>query len=324
MTSPATPFDWSDDHYSAYGTRPLCSPHSLSDLPMFTKDALIELLDRFPRNELQAFTMGDDPCDPSDWSCVNVGDCDGEQLWRAVERGRLWLNLLWIDVSEPAYKDLLTRMYGQLAERVERLQSYQNPHMTLLISSPGAQVYYHFDAEDNMLWHLRGEKTIWLWPNSQRDKAPQSVVEDIFARTASEELPFHREYEADAERFDLTPGMVVSWPHNAPHRVENKDSVNVSISTSVETRLSERRRMIYCSNRMLRKFAGNRQFSTDELGMLPASKRLALRVARRSGMFPDPPHPVYKTRFQIDPEAENGMRILPAPVHTAFCSTQKA
>jgi quercetin dioxygenase-like cupin family protein len=35
--------------------------------------------------------------------------------------------------------------------------------------------------------------------------------------------------------YQLEPGDVVSWPHNAPHRIENLDSLNVSLSTGFVT-----------------------------------------------------------------------------------------
>lgn len=325
MTSSATAVvNWPDRHFELYGQEVQCSPHRLGEREdLFSKEALIALLDRFPRHELQAFTMGHDPCDPSDWSCVDVGDASGAEIWEAMSRGRMWLNLLWIDKSEPEYGKLLKQLYEELGARVPRLEGRRNEHLTLLISSPGAQVYYHFDAEDNMLWHISGRKSIWVWPNSQRELAPPQIVEDIFARTASEELPFKMEYEPAGQRFDLEPGQVVSWPHNAPHRVQNADTINVSISTSVETPLSERRRLTYCANRMLRQRFGMKNLSTEELGLVPALKRFVFRLARKLGWFPDPPMPIYRTQLQIDPESENGLRTLDAPVHTAFCSTRK-
>lgn len=314
---------WTDQQFADYGTKPQACSHRLNELDMFSKATLIKLLDSFPRDELQAFTMGTDPCDPGDWSSVDTGNASGEELWQAVEKGALWLNLLWIDVHRAEYGELLQQLYGELSARVPRLQGFERAHLTLLISSPRAQVYYHFDAEDNMLWHLQGEKTIYVYPVSHRDLAPPNVVEDIFARTASEELPFKHEYDPQAEAYDLQPGQVVSWPHSSPHRVQNGNSVNVSISTSVETHLSERMRLTHCANRMLRQQFGFRNLATSELGLTAASKRFAYKLVRKLGMLPRDVMPEYITPWRIDPAAEKGMRRLEQKVHTPFCSTAK-
>lgn len=316
--------DWSEAQYNAYGTVPQVARHGLADSELFTDASLEALLDRFPRHELQAFTMGLDPEDPSDWGCVHTGNLSGRELLEAVRRGRMWLNLLWVERYERDYADMLHGMYEHLAQRVPRLQGYQEPHLTLLISSPKAQVYFHFDAEDNMLWHVRGEKTIWLYDEDLRLESPPANVEDIFAGTRSEELVFRRAFDQRAMRCDLKPGDVASWPHNTPHRIENADSLNVSMSTSVITHLSERRRLTYCANRWLRRQFGDRPWSTDETGLVPNAKRLSYRVARKLGQIPDEPHPEYVAQWQADPTSDTGLVRLDPPQRTAFCSVAKA
>ena len=316
--------NWSQAQYDAYGTRPQVASHGFAESPLFTDAGLEALLDDFPRHELQAFTMGSNPEDPSDWGCVHTGDLSGAELLAAVRKGALWLNLLWVERFNREYAELLDTMYQQLSARIPRLQGYREPHLTLLISSPNAQVYYHFDAEDNMLWHVRGEKTIWLFDEALRREAPPQIVEDIFAGTRSEELPFKRSFESRAMRCDLQPGDVASWPHNTPHRIENADSLNVSLSTSVITPLSERRWLTHCANRWLRSEFGDRNWRIDETGLRPMLKRNAYRVMRRVGRIKPEPHPEYVARWRMSPDAERGMVALDPPERTAFCSVAKA
>jgi hypothetical protein len=60
-------------------------------------------------------------------------------------------------------------------------------------------------------------------------------MEKISMRETTEELPYRREMDDAAEVFDLQPGMALAWPVQAPHRVDNLDSFNVSFSADYQT-----------------------------------------------------------------------------------------
>lgn len=99
-----------------------------------------------------------------------------------------------------------------------------------MISSPTAMVYYHCDATTNILWHIRGLKRIWVYPACDERFISQRLMEDIFASVMDEEVPYDPSFDDDAVAFDLKPRDVVSWPFNAPHRIMNLGTVNVSLS----------------------------------------------------------------------------------------------
>lgn len=310
--------DWTEADFDRYGEEPRVAHHRLHEWSMFSPEELIEVLDRYPRNELQAFTMGHDPTQPDDWATIDTGQASGEQLWQAVANGRVWLNLLWVERFDKRYADLLHDMYERLSARIPRLAGYEQPHLTMLMSSPNAQVYYHFDAEDNMLWHVRGEKSIWIYPRTQLERVPPEMVEDIFSWSRNEDLPYENDYDAIAERFDLKPGDVASWPHTSPHRIVNGDSLNVSLSTSVVTPATKRRYLTYSANRWLRRTTPLRKLSTRETGLTAAGKRFVYRGAKKLGGVPTPPGIDYVARYRIDPTAEQGFVPLDKPVRTAF------
>lgn len=267
----------------AFGQRPLVGRHWLAGGEMFCDAALIELLDRFPRDRLYAFTMGDDPTRVEQNRLVHHQDASGAELLQAVRCGRLWLNITRIDRADGAYRDLITWLYAELRARVPGFVPLASQG-TLLISSPRAQVYYHADGPASVLWHLRGEKRIWVYPALDPHYMRRDLLEDIFAGVRHEYLPYERSYDDGAQVIDLVPGQWVHWPQNAPHRVVNGDSVNVSLSTEHFTAAGQRRYQLYLANRYLRLHWGRQNLSVREDGAMAWSKTALQRGARRLGL----------------------------------------
>lgn len=296
--------DWSPQQYDDFGRTIQVCQHTYHTLPLFEKDALIELLDKYPRDRLQAFTMGYDPTDSSDWHVVQVPQkLNGQQIWECVERGRFWLNLLALEKYSDDFGGLITGMYQHLNERCAHLNNPKTAFCTLLISSPGAQVYYHMDVECNMLWHLSGHKRIWVYPAMDTHFAPQELIEDIYSGEVDEELPFKREFDEHAEAFLLNPGDVASWPHNGPHRIENID-LNVSMSTSYNTPAVERRRRVQLANKYILRRLGFKSPSMSERGLLSRIKRRSFYVYEKVEEFfnKEEYKMNYVTNLRMDPD----------------------
>ena len=104
----------------------------------------------------------------------------------------------------------------------------------LLISSPKAQVLYHFDSPLVMLWQLRGRKRVWVYP-PEAPYLQREQVEALVTGRSTEQIPYDPAWDRAAQVFELEPGMMVSWPQNAPHRVENGDMLNLSLSIEFMT-----------------------------------------------------------------------------------------
>ena len=75
---------------------------------------------------------------------------------------------------------------------------------------------------------------MWVYPVDEAF-VPQAHMEKIALRETTEELPYRREMDDAAEVFDLEPGVAITWPVHAPHRVDNLDSFNVSFSADYLT-----------------------------------------------------------------------------------------
>jgi hypothetical protein len=317
--SKTAPITWTDEEYAKFGTVPMVSRHGYHTRSLFDKTQLIDLLDNYPRRWLQAFTMGDDPCRPEQWACVDIApDTGGAALWQAVENGRLWLNITHIEEFSDAYASLIVSMYDHLGRHCPHLHNPRSNYSTLLISSPGAQVYYHLDAEPNMLWHLHGQKRIWIYPAMDTRLVPQELLEDIYAGEIDENLPYEASFDQLAEQYLLSPGDVASWPHNGPHRIVNLD-MNVSLATSYHTPTIYRRQYVQLANRFVLRGLGVKKRSMDEDGPLPALKRFTYRAANKIRPFPRRDRSAsYITDLQIDPDAPMGIRKLAMAQHASF------
>jgi hypothetical protein len=309
---------WSDDDAHAYRHEPLRAKHGIHELDLFSDSALLDLLENYPRERLQAFTMGTDPTVRSDWQSVDTTGATGKDLLAAVTSGRLWFNILQVHLVDRRYRDLIEQLYGELSQRCDDFHP-SRMSCTLIISSPGALVYFHADAQPNLLWQIRGSKRIWVYPSGDRDLIDQTLMEDIFANFADEEVPYRAEFDAKARVFELHPGQVLSWPQNAPHRVTNVEGVNISLSTVHETEPSDRRKLVYCANRLFRRSYHLPTWSTKEAGAMSYLKRFAFRVCRRAGLVHTPPRRVYLSKLRVDPRSPTGFIALPdGPVLTEF------
>ena len=313
------PIAWTPEEYAKFGTVPMVSRHGYHERDLFDKPNLVALLDNFPRKWLQAFTMGQDPCKASDWACVDIApDTNGESLWRAVENGRIWLNITHIAEYSDDYATLVKQMYEHLGQHCPQLENPRANYSTLLISSPGAQVYYHLDAEPNMLWHMRGQKKVWIYPAMDTRLVPQEYLEDIYAGEIDENLPYQSEFDQLAEEYLLSPGDVASWPHNGPHRIVNQN-MNVSLATSYYTPSIYKRQYVQLANRYLLRNLGIKTRSMEENGAMPALKRVTYRAVNKIRPFKRRDRSdSYVTQLQVDPDAPLGLRKLDTARHASF------
>ncbi len=307
--STSAQLDWSSEEYQTLGTVPMVCHHPYHRDPAFEQSSLVDLIDNYPAKWLQAFTMGEDPCRAHEWKSVDIPEgTSGADIWQAVATGRLWINLTHVeDVSERCAA-LIDGLYTHLGSRSPQLKNHRAGYSTLLVSSPNAQVYFHVDSQPNMLWHLHGQKRVWTYPALDSRLTPQALLEDIYAGEIDEDLPYKPEFDELGQMHLLSPGDVISWPHNAPHRVENID-MNVSLTTSYYSPSIYRREYVQLANRFLLRNLGIRNRSMAEDGAVPAIKRMSYRVINKLRPFPRRDRAAnYITDLEIDPSQPLGYR----------------
>jgi hypothetical protein len=217
---------------------------------MFSDEGLASVLDRYPRDRLGVFTMGCDLTDTSTWRRGSAGKLSGDQLLAAVHSGRIWLNLRDTDKHLPDYAALLREI---IADKERALGvPILKPDLGLLISSPAVEVFYHLDVPLSSLWQIRGEKEFRLYPRAAPYVA-EAEIERFVLREAEGQFDFDPAWDCEAQRFVLTPGVMVTWPQNAPHRVSNGQMMNVSLSMEFMTPAALFRANILYANGVMRR-----------------------------------------------------------------------
>ena len=277
--------------------------HRLHQLGLFSDAALADVLDRYPRDQLGVFTMGEDPSAWRSWRRGRAGELSGAELIETVKTGRIWLNLRKTNEYLDDYAALTEAMFGAL-KAGGGPRGFRHD-MGLLISSPKAQVFYHLDIARVTLWHVRGEKRVWLYP-VETPWVDEETLERIVLKETAEQFTFRPELDDGAQVFDLEPGEMLHWPQNAPHRIVNGDSLNVSLSAEFQTAESLIRANAIWANGWLRRRLG---WSPQiQPGRHPASlaKFALARGLKAIGAEATPPEPLPPS-FAVDPSAPMGV-----------------
>ena len=223
--------------------------------------------------------MGDDPVDWRSWRRgAAERNMTGSRLLEAAKTGRLWLNLRRTNDHLVEYSALSDEIFGDMERHVPGLRTFKRD-VGLLISSARAQVFYHFDVPNVTLWGLRGEKTLYVYP----PHAPfleDEALERVVLKEAAEQVAFDPAWDARAQVFPMRPGDMISWRQNAPHRVVNGDSLNVSLSLEYMTPDALMKANIVYANAMLRRNAGLQPRVQAGFGPLALAKLGLARAAK--------------------------------------------
>ncbi|HEX8569028.1 MAG TPA: cupin-like domain-containing protein [Caulobacteraceae bacterium] len=219
---------WSAEQKQALGRKALRFAHRLADSGLFTDDALAEMLDACPDGQLIINLYPGDDASVEGFRTGSRGGLNGAEIVQAVKAGRLWLQVSSVQRRHDGLGGLVDRCLDGMAGEVRGFRP-RVLSANLLISAPGARVPYHADPVPIVLFHLRGRKRLYVYPKDEL-RLPQDRLEQIVLETTTEDLPYRREWDADATICELQPGDAVTWPVHAPHRVENLDGLNVSLS----------------------------------------------------------------------------------------------
>jgi hypothetical protein len=288
--------NWSADRIEGFEHAIVRFRHTLAERPLFADAGLISVLDRYPREAMGVFTMGEDLEDWRSWRRGAAKDLDGAALLQAVKQGRLWLNLRHANEHLPEFAALCDEIS---AEKEKHFKTrILNRDLGLLISSPNARVFYHLDVPLSSLWQVRGVKRIWFYPRGEPFVDP-AWLERCVHGVAEGQMPFATGWDAQAETFELSAGDMVTWPQNMPHRVDNGPMMNVSVSMEFMTPQARLRANVLHANGVLRGALGWTPKVQDRAGLALTAK-LAIASAHKAWMARRKAKPVLPETFVVE------------------------
>lgn len=295
--------NWQKQHEILFGQQAIKLNHTLIDTGLFTREALGRLIERCPPEELglvsrrtvdgvQSRMFGE------------LGETSGLDAIDAIERGKIWMNIRRVMDWAPEYRSLLERVFAEFENRVPNLKTFKH-NLGVLISSPKAEVFYHADIQGQSLWQISGSKRIYLYPNNSAFVSPESI-EKILLRETDEDMAFKPWHDTYATPFDLNPGEMTTWPLYAPHRVDNHNSLNVSVTMEHWTKPIWNTYAVHYGNGVLRRTLGLKNLSTASQG-LHVYPKAALAFAWKKLGKQETGDVIKQRGFRIDADAPSGI-----------------
>lgn len=302
--------DWDTTKIAEFGRRPMRFRHRVHESELFSDESLARLIERAPRDCYYVNTMDIASNDRRTRREGEFGGARGEEVLAAVRGGRIWVMLLYPERTDARYGQLLEDIYAEIEAKVPTLR-VRKKKISILISSPDIPVFYHCDLAGQTLWQVRGQKTVYVYPNRE-PFLPQPHLERIVLNEAHEiSLPYDGAWDRSAEVFTIEPGDMLHWPLNAPHRIQNGPCVNVSFTTEHVTPEVRRNYVTHYGNGILRRMLHMQNLSPStsgprywtKLATMAAARALALQKGREQ---------VFKVDFAVDPKSPGGFRDIPA------------
>ena len=207
------------------------------------------------------------------------GKLSGDQAcWQAIQAGRLWVNLRQAETGCPELWAAAMRVFPPRSRATyPSLKSVMNvrPADHLVAGGEGA-----------LSFRCGGGGAVPpAWPQARLSfipatsaHLPERSMEQVVTRQKTEELPYVRAFEADAQVMDLEPGEALTWPLYAPHRVENLDRFCVSLSMDFQTWGSRLRNGALYTHAVMRSRGGSPRF-TDGMTRPELAARWAASLA---------------------------------------------
>jgi len=251
--------------------------HNLHHLESFNDTNLAQAIENHPSDLL-------DICLKGSFIQVDRNGISGADVLQCVKKGLLWINLRRIESFDNPIGNLIKTMHLDSNALLKR-KTY-NHVGGLLISSPLSGAGYHFDLTDVTLWHIRGQKTIFIYPATE-PFLMKDGLEKIALGRGIEKIPYDPEFDKSANVFTLLPGHMISWPHLVPHRVENDDCLNVSLSLESVTMASRLRLGSHFFDAYTRKHLNFQMMAHSEIKSVQGLKTLFSIIIKKIGASED-------------------------------------
>jgi hypothetical protein len=310
-TASSTVFADAASAVAGWDRGPVMIRHHLGDHPLFTLDALGTLIEGYPRAEYAIVRVNEDDGTRC-WREGEIVGLSGREVIESIRRGRMWLNLRNLNQLDARYAAVVRQMFAELEAAVPGLATHKQD-VGIIISSPGGQVGYHCDLPGQGLFQIQGKKRIFLYPGREPYLKPTDL-ENIALRGVEVSMQYEPRYDTEAVTFDLVGSQSLFWPLNWPHRIDNGDVLNISMTVEYWTGDIRRRHMVNLGNGILRQMMGYTPKGRATSGPSFYAKAGLQAVMRRTGMLKPIRAAARPIEFKLDRAAyERFMQSVPAP-----------
>ena len=296
--------EWDEKHRSLWGNQPIKLKHGLHKSALFSDDTLAQLIEAYPRHA---------------YSIVHVGERNGKRIWRegdisgltgkqvieAIASGSMWLNLRTVHEIDQRYADVLEEILTAF-RTISGMPPVIGRNAGILISSPNARVHYHADLPGQSLWQIRGQKRVYVYPPVAPFLTPEKI-EGILLSGVEVNMAYESWYDDYAVVADLQPGEKMHWPLHSPHRVDNHDCLNVSLTTEYWTDPIRRTVMMNSGNAVLRAKLGITPRSHATSGPGFWAKAALQAGVKRAGLLQKERKAARPITFRLDPAKPGSM-----------------
>lgn len=267
------------DFRQSYNTRPFVLRHQLSDHPLLKLEHLTGLAQFMAEKHPGRFYHDVGRAEVvRGWDYSTERAFSAQEAIRRIETADAWMIMKGVQML-PEYNDLLNTILGEIHEisgrNLERATRLRN--MSIIITSPGRITPYHMDADCNYLLQMSGSKTVYVFNGADRNVVTPEELEAFYSGNINA-ARFKEETQANAWKFELTPGLGVHVPVTFPHWVQNGNAVSISASINfwfVDRTVPD----IHRINKYIRR-AGLSPRLPGESGLSDAAKKLASKTLR--------------------------------------------
>ncbi|MDB2439253.1 hypothetical protein N9W89_11100 [Hellea sp.] len=271
-------YAWPEEMQSKLGKALFQATHNAHLSPQFSDEKLAELLEAYPREKLgiYRFPTYENASGKAEHGCAP--HLTGAEILKAVQTGKIWLNLRAVNREVPEYKALADTIFEDL--RTASGVSTLKEDMGVLISSPNIHVHYHLDIPLVCLVQLRGEKEIIVYPAGD-PYVSSDEISDLVLNLKDEQMHYDAAFDSAATVVEMSPGVAVTWPQTAPHRVQNGNSMNVSLSCEFMTPEAILKANALHTNAILRKKGWNVAAFPKKMSVVTLFKAGLARVLKK-------------------------------------------
>ncbi len=224
--------------------------HSLADHRLFTLTRLVELAKSMPRDSIEynsgKVAVGVKPED------VPKIDMPAEDVIRTIETANAWMVIKSVE-RDPSYRALLEAFVEDAnAAAGKKRSDYSDLQGFIFVSSAKSTTPFHFDAEENILIQIRGDKFVRTFDNGDRKLISDEALE--ISPDKHRNQGYEEWFESRATLHSLKPGDAVHMPYTVPHWVSTGDSYSISMAMTWKTPEVLRLNKIRFMNGTLRRF----------------------------------------------------------------------